>query len=154
MKIQNVKRLYEHVFELIDQSMDVSRQHRENPEENTEAFDQVVRYMSLLVAFMAVDKYTRAADEELLRSYAPIGVLYRGNVEDTKKELEKFFQFLNTRANELEVGTKNPPAIVKQYAQFFARGDEEQWNNMARVLTAYFQSRSEQHKAATTLDAA
>lgn len=147
MKIHQVKPLYEHVFDLIDQSVQAQTAYKNAPTdpEAKAAFDDAVRYLSLLVGFMAVDKYTRAGDEDKLRSYAPIGVLYRGSVDETRQELNKFFRFLNSRANELEVGTKNPPAIVKQYARFFAQGDEEQWANMTRVLTAYFKNRALQN---------
>lgn len=151
MRIHQVKPLYEHVFELIDQSVQAFSNHRVTPtdEKATAEFQDAVRYLSLLVGFMAVDKHTRSSDEDKLRSYAPIGVLYRGNVEDTRRELDKFFKFLNARGQEIDCGTKNPPAIVQQYERFFANGDEEQWGNMARVLTAYFKQRAMQNHPQT-----
>lgn len=143
MKIHHVKPLYENVFHLINDSLKARRVHETEPTEQTELeYQQAVKYLSLLVGFMAVDKHTRSTDEETLRSYAPIGLLYRGTVEETRSELDKFFAFLNGRGKTLDVGSKNPIGIVQQYEKLFSRNDPEQWNNVCQMLINYFKTRA------------
>lgn len=136
--------LAEDVFGVIDRSVDIARAHNPNDPKSEQAFVNAAKYMSLLVSFMQIDKQTNSAGEEALRSYVPVGALFR---DDAPASIQKFAQFLETRAKSLDFGRFDPVRITQQYMKFLTNGEDEQWQSVANQLTDYYKQRETQQSA-------
>lgn len=141
---ENAEILAEDVFGIIDTSLNIARSHNPNDPKSQQAFVNAAKYMSLLVSFMQIDKQTNSAGEEALRSYVPVGALYRN---DAPASINKFAQFLQTRAKTLDFGRFDPVRITQQYVTFLTNGEEEQWEAVAGQLTDYYKQREQQQSA-------
>lgn len=136
--------LMEGVFDLLDSSFKSAEEHQQNPNdpEVSHSFKQAARDVALLVSFMTIDKQTRG-DNAALRSYVPIGVIFRGDEQQTRSALNDFHRFITTRARELDTGLKDPVGIAQRYESELQqpRGGIELWKNVVEVLRTYFHDR-------------
>lgn len=138
---EGVVMLAEDVYQLIQSSVETAKSHNANDPKSQQAFQSAAHYMALLVSFMQVDKQTNTSGEEALRSYVPVGSMYRNEVQQS---LDKFGQFLQGRGKELDFGRFDPSRIAQQYTQFLSQGGPEQWDSIANQLTQYFKQRESQ----------
>ena len=141
---EGVVMLAEDVYQLIDASVETAKSHNAQDPKSQQAFQNAAHYMALLVSFMQVDKQTNTSGEEALRSYVPVGSMYRNEVQQS---LDKFGQFLQSRGKELDFGRFDPNRIIQQYTQFLSQGGPEQWDSIANQLTQYFKQRETQQTA-------
>ncbi|MNI33856.1 hypothetical protein D3C73_878170 [compost metagenome] len=137
--------LAEDVYQLINSSVETAKSHNAQDPKSQQAFQSAAHYMALLVSFMQVDKQTNTSGEEALRSYVPVGSMYRNEVQQS---LDKFGQFLQGRGKELDFGRFDPSRIAQQYTQFLSQGGPEQWDSIAQQLTQYFKQRETQQTPA------
>lgn len=138
---EGVELLSENVYELIQRSVDLSKARNAKDPKSEQAIQIAAHYMALLVSFMQVDKQTNTSGEEELRSYVPVGSMYRGDVEAA---LNKFGQFIQKRAKDLDFGRFDPVRVVQQYTDFLANGNPEQWKAVGKQLFDYFKQRESQ----------
>ena len=141
---EGVVMLAEDVYQLINASVETAKSHNAQDPKSQQAFQNAAHYMALLVSFMQVDKQTNTSGEEALRSYVPVGSMYRNEVQQS---LDKFGQFLQSRGKELDFGRFDPNRIIQQYTQFLSQGGPEQWDSIANQLTQYFKQRETQQTA-------
>lgn len=132
--------LCEDVFEFIQNNVAIAKAHNPSDQKSQQAFRSAAHYMAVLVAFMTVDKQTNTSGEEALRSYVPVGAMYRNDVQQA---LDKFYDFVTHRAKELDFGRYEPTRLMQQYDTFFSKGGEEQWRNVAMTLQQYFRQRQD-----------
>lgn len=135
---EGIEMLAEDVFGLIQNSVAVAQRRNPNDAKSEQAYRAAAHYMSLLVGFMQVDKSTNTEGEEELRSYVPVGSMYRNGVQTA---LDKFAQFIKRRGGELDFGRYDPVRITAHYQDFLLQGGEEQWNAVGQQLTDYFKQR-------------
>ncbi|MNC15589.1 hypothetical protein D3C75_634130 [compost metagenome] len=135
---EGIVMLAEDVFNLIQSSVDTAKSHNPQDPKSEQAFRNAAHYMGLLVSFMQVDKQTNTSGEEELRSYVPVGTMYRNEVQQS---LDKFATFIKNRGNDLDFGRFDPIAIANQYQQFLLKGGAEQWDSVGQQLVAYFKQR-------------
>jgi len=141
---EGIEMLAEDVFSLIQSSMETAKSHNEQDPKSQQALQNAAHYMALLVSFMQIDKQTNTSGEEELRSYVPVGSMYRNEVQQS---LDKFGQFLQSRGKELDFGRFDPSRIVQQYTQFLSKGGPDQWAAVGKQLTDYFKQRESQQAA-------
>ena len=136
--------LMEGVFDLLDVSFKSAEEHQQNPNdpETSHSFQQAAHDIGLLVSFMTIDKQTRA-DNAALRSYVPIGAIFRGDLKQTRSALNDYNRFITTRSRELDTGLKDPVGIAQRYESELQqnRGGLELWKNVVEVLRTYFHDR-------------
>lgn len=142
---EGVEMLAEDVYQLISSSVETAKSHNAQDPKSQQAFQSAAHYMALLVSFMQVDKQTNTSGEEALRSYVPVGSMYRNEVQQS---LDKFGQFLQGRGKELDFGRFDPTRIAQQYTQFLSQGGPEQWDSIANQLTQHFKQRETQQTPA------
>lgn len=142
---EGVVMLAEDVYQLINASVETAKSHNAQDPKSQQAFQNAAHYMALLVSFMQVDKQTNTSGEEALRSYVPVGSMYRNEVQQS---LDKFGQFLQSRGKDLDFGRFDPNRIIQQYTQFLSQGGPEQWDSIANQLTQYFKQRETQQAPA------
>lgn len=135
---EGIVMLAEDVFNLIQSSVETASARNPQDPKSEQAFRNAAHYMALLVSFMQVDKQTNTSGEEELRSYVPVGSMYRNEVQQS---LDKFGQFLKSRAGDLDFGRYDPLKIASQYEDFLTKGGAEQWQSVGNQLTAYFKQR-------------
>lgn len=135
---EEIEMLAEDVFGLIQNSVAVAQSRNPNDAKSEQAYRNAAHYMSLLVGFMQVDKSTNTEGEEELRSYVPVGTMYRNGVQSA---LDKFGQFIKSRGQELDFGRYDPVRITAHYQDFLMQGGEEQWQAVGQQLTDYFKQR-------------
>lgn len=138
---EGIQMLAENVFQLIQSSIETAKTHNPEDPKSQQAFQSAAHYMALLVSFMQIDKQTNTSGEEELRSYVPVGAMYRNEVQQS---LDKFGQFLETRGKELDFGRFDPSRIVQQYQNFLAKGGPEQWTAVGKQLFDYYKQRESQ----------
>lgn len=142
---EGIQLLAENVFQLIQNSVETAKSANAEDPKSQQAVQQAAHYMALLVSFMQIDKQTNTSGEEELRSYVPVGSMYRDEVEQA---LDKFGQFLESRGKELDFGRFDPTRIVQQYTQFLSKGNAEQWGSVGKQLFDYFKQRESQQATA------
>ena len=142
--VEGIELLAEDVFSLIQSSVEAATNRNEQDPESQQAVENAARYMALLVSFMQIDKQTNSEGEEALRSYVPVGSLYRNEVQQA---LDKFAQFLKTAGTKVDFGRFDPQRIVQQYQQFLGQGGPEQWNSVGKQLADYFKAREGQQSS-------
>lgn len=142
---EGLQMLAEDVYQLINSSVETAKAHNANDPKSQQAFQSAAHYMALLVSFMQVDKQTNTSGEEALRSYVPVGSMYRNEVQQS---LDKFGQFLQSRGKDLDFGRFDPNRITQQYTQFLTQGGAEQWESIGNQLTQYFKQRETQQTPA------
>ena len=142
---EGIEMLAEDVFQLIQNSVETAKSHNENDPKSQQAFQSAAHYMALLVSFMQVDKSTNTSGEEELRSYVPVGSMYRNEVQQS---LDKFAQFLQSRGKELDFGRFDPSRIAQQYTDFLLKGGADQWGSVGKQLFDYFKQRESQQSTA------
>ena len=135
---EGITMLAEDVFSLIQHSVEIAQRRNPNDAKSEQAYRTAAQYMALLVGFMQVDKSTNTSGEEELRSYVPVGSMYRNGVQVA---LDKFAQFIKRRGGELDFGRYDPVRITAHYQEFLLQGGEEQWNSVGQQLTDYFKQR-------------
>lgn len=138
---EGIQMLAENVFELIQSSVETAKTHNAQDPQSQQAFQSAAHYMALLVSFMQIDKQTNTSGEEELRSYVPVGTMYRNEVQQS---LDKFGQFLESRGKELDFGRFDPSRIVQQYTDFLSKGGPEQWSAVGKQLFDYYKQRESQ----------
>lgn len=141
---EGIQLLAEDVFQLIQSSVETAKSHNQNDPKSQQAVQNAAHYMALLVSFMQIDKQTNTSGEEELRSYVPVGSMYRNEVQQS---LDKFGQFLQGQGKELDFGRFDPSRIVQQYTQFLEKGGPDQWVAVGSQLFDYFKQRKSQQSA-------
>lgn len=139
--VEGIEMLAEDVFSLIQSSVEAATNRNEQDPKSQQAVETAAHYMALLVSFMQIDKQTNSSGEEALRSYVPVGSLYRNEVQQA---LDKFAQFLKTDGTKVDFGRFDPQRIVQQYQQFLGQGGPDQWNSVGKQLFDYFKARESQ----------
>lgn len=139
--VEGIEMLAEDVFSLIQSSVEAATNRNEQDPKSQQAVETAAHYMALLVSFMQIDKQTNSSGEEALRSYVPVGSLYRNEVQQA---LDKFALFLKGDGTKVDFGRFDPQRIVQQYTQFLGQGGPEQWNAVGKQLVDYFKARESQ----------
>lgn len=139
--VEGIEMLAEDVFSLIQSSVQTATNRNEQDPKSQQAVETAAHYMALLVSFMQIDKQTNSTGEEALRSYVPVGALYRNEVQQA---LDKFAQFLKSDGTKVDFGRFDPQRIVQQYTQFLSQGGPEQWSAVGKQLFDYYKQRESQ----------